>query len=261
MMKLHETQAAFQRFILNRDDAVVGAVAGDERLSAPDRLGIYAYAYVSRLIESLQQTYPAAAHVLGDDRFADTARAFIREHPSRVASIRYYGRAFADFLGEHATDPAGEMLADLARWEWTLTAAFDGPDADALAQSALADVPADRWPGLCLRMHGSLQRVALHTNAVEWWRFAVQDGAQPATACVTADTEWVVWRSGLATSFRSLPADEVRMLDAALRGRSFASLCDGLVEFAGNDSAALRAATLLKSWWTAGWVVGFDLQE
>lgn len=261
MMDLRETQAALQRFILNRDDAVVGAVTGDERLSALDRLGIYAYAYVSRLIESLQQTYPAVAHVLGDDRFADTARAFIQEHPSRVASIRYFGRTFADFLGERATDPAGAMLADLAHWEWALTAAFDGPDAEALALSALAEVPSDRWPGLCLRVHGALQRVSLQTNAVEWWRFAVQHGVPPESTCVTSHTEWVIWRSGLTTSFRSLPADEAWMLDAALRGRPFADLCGGLVQFAGNEASALRAATLLKSWWTAGWVVGFDFLE
>ncbi len=261
MIELRRTQAAVQRFVLTQDDAATGLVTGNERLSASDRLGIYAYAYVSRLVDSLQQNFPAVAHVLGDDRFAETARAFIRRHPSRVASIRYVGRTFADFLDERATDPAGTMLADLARWEWALTAAFDGPDAEPLGPSALADVPAARWPGLCLRVHGALQRVALHTNAVEWWRFAVQDGPQPAMACVTIDTEWVIWRSGLATSFRSLPADEAWMLDTALRGAPFADLCAGLVEFASDANAAPRAATLLKSWWTAGWVVGLDFVE
>jgi hypothetical protein len=199
--------------------------------------------------------------VLGDERFARTARAFIHEHPSRVPSIRYFGRGLAEFLDDRASEPADAMLADLARWEWALSAAFDGPDADALPVTALASLPAGRWPALCLRMPGSLQRVALQTNAVDWWRFAVQDAVQPAAAIVTAATQWVVWRSGLATSFRSLPADEAWMLDAALRGSPFADLCAGLAEFAGVTDAARRAAMLLKSWWTAGWVVGLDFVE
>jgi hypothetical protein len=260
-MNLRETQAALQRSILAQGDAITGLVAGDERLSAADRLGIYAYAYESRLIEALQQTYPALARALGDEQFGSTARAFIREHPSRVASIRYFGRGLAEFLHDRASEPADAMLADLVRWEWALSAAFDGPDADALPVTALSDVPADHWPGLCLRMPGSLQRVALQTNAIDWWRFAVQDAVQPAAAIVTAATQWVVWRSGLATSFRSLPADEAWMLDAALRGSPFADLCAGLVEFAGDADAAPRAAMLLKSWCAAGWVVGLDFVE
>lgn len=258
MMDLRQTQAALQRFILVHDDAIRSVVTGDERLSAGERLEIYAYAYESRLIESLQQTYPALAQVLGCERFADTARMFVHEQPSRVASIRYYGRGLADFLDARATDPAGAMLADLARWEWALSAAFDGPDTEALPDAALAEIPADRWPGLCLRMPGSLQRVTLQTNAVAWWRFAIQDAAQPAEAVMAPSTEWVIWRSGLATSFRSLPADEASMLAAALRGAPFADLCAGLVEFGGDENSPLRAATLLKSWWTAGWVVGLD---
>jgi hypothetical protein len=258
MTDLRQTQTALQRFILAQDDAIRSIVTGDERLSAGQRLGIYAYAYESRLIESLQQTYPALAQVMGDERFVDTARAFVHQHPSRVASIRYFGRGLAEFLDVRATEPAGAMLADLARWEWTLSAAFDGPDASALPDTALGGVPADRWPGVCLRMPGSLQRVSLQTNAVEWWRFAIQDAAQPAAPVMTARTEWVVWRTGLATSFRSLPIDEARMLDAALRGAPFGDLCAGLVEFGEDDNSALRAATLLKTWWAAGWVVGLD---
>ena len=134
-MNLRETQAALQGFILTQDDAPVDVVTGDDRLSGPDRLGIYAYAYLSRLVESLQQTYPAMARVLGDEQFARTARAYVRDNPSRVTSIRYYGHSFPDYLDNRATESVDAMLADLARWEWALAAAFDGPDSVALPLS------------------------------------------------------------------------------------------------------------------------------
>ena len=260
-MNLRETQAALQRFILTQDDAAVDVVTGDDRLSGPDRLGIYAYAYISRLVESLQQTYPALARVLGDEQFARTAQAYVRENPSRVTSIRYYGRTFPEYLDNRANESVDAMLADLARWEWALAAAFDGPDSVALPSSDLGRVAADRWPALCLRLSGSLQRVTLQTNAVDWWRFAAQDAPQPEAADDTAATEWAIWRSDLKTSFRSLAVDEAWMLDVALRGASFSELCAGLVQFAGDNDAPLRAATLLKSWSVAGWVTGLEFLE
>ncbi|HQR70738.1 MAG TPA: DNA-binding domain-containing protein [Burkholderiaceae bacterium] len=260
-MNLHDIQAAFQRHVLSQDGAIVLAVAGTERLSARERLGIYSYAYVARLVESLGQSYPALQQVLGETQFETTARAFVGSHPSNVTSVRYYGREFSAFLEERATDATGAMLADLARWEWTLAAAFDGPDATPLPVHAAASVAPEDWAALQVRLHGSLQRVALSTDAVDWWRAATQEAARPATPRSTPTVEWVVWRQGLTTSFRSLAPDEAWAVDAALRGHPFGELCEGLVDFVGDEAAALRGATLLKSWLSEGWVTGLDRAE
>lgn len=257
-MNLHDIQAAFQRHVLNQDDAIEQAVAGTERLSARERLGIYTYAYMARLVESLGQSYPALLQVLGEAQFESTARAFVQRYPSRVRSVRYYGREFGNFLAERATDATGAMLAELACWEWTLAAAFDGPDASSLPVHAVAAVAPEDWARLQVRLHGSLQRVALSTDAVEWWRAATQDAARPATPRSTPTVEWVVWRQGLTTSFRSLAPDEAWAVDATLRGRPFGELCEGLIDFVGDEAAALRGAILLKSWLTEGWVTGLD---
>jgi hypothetical protein len=256
-MDLRATQAALQARILTGDDAVAALIDDDERTSRNERLGIYAFAYSARLVESLQQTYPAVLHVLGADAFSQMAHAYIAGNPSRVASIRYYGRTFAGFLERELSEPGGLMLGDLARWEWALTCAFDGADADALPIDASAEVAPEQWPALRLQLPMSLQRTSHRTNATAWWRFAVQDAAQPDTITTTAMTEWVIWRTGLQTSFRSLPPDEAWMLDTALRGEPFADLCAGLANFTGEAAAAPRAASLLKSWWLGGWVTGF----
>jgi hypothetical protein len=257
-MNLHDIQAAFQRHVLDQDGAIEPAVTGTERLSALERLRIYSYAYVARLVESLGQTYPALMQVLGEAQFETTARAFVQRYPSNVTSVRYYGRKLADFLAERAADPTGAMLADLARWEWTLAAAFDGPDATPLPVHAVTEVAPEDWAQLRVRLHGSLQRVALSTDAVEWWRAATHGTDRPAAPRSMPVCEWAVWRRGLVTSFRSLAADEARAVDAALRGHPFGELCAGLTDFVGEDAAALRGAILLKSWLTEGWVTGLD---
>jgi hypothetical protein len=260
-MNLRETQQALQARILAGDDRIAAAVIDDDRMSATERLGIYEFAYVARLIESLQQTYPAVLHVLGADSFRSLARAYVTESPSRVASIRYYGRTFDDFLERSTPEPANAMLGDLARWEWALTCAFDGADVTDLPLSALADIAPERWPALRLQLAAPLQRVNQNTNAVAWWRFAVQDAPQPESIVTSSHSDWAIWRSGLQTSFRSLPADEAWMLDAALRGCAFGDLCAGLVPFNDEAGAAGRAASLFKTWWLDGLVTGIHFEN
>lgn len=257
-MNLRRTQAALQRHILGQDEGIGRVVEGDEKFPVRQRLGVYAYAYGSRLTEALQQNFPAVAKLLGDERFGETAHDYIREHPSQFASIRYFGHSFADFLCDRADGDATIMLADLARWEWALAAAFDGPDAQPLPAEALAGRPAQHWPALSFRLAAALQRVTLRSNAVDWWRFAVQDGARPAGAVGSSVSEWAVWRTGLTTSFRSLPLDEARMVDGALRGQCFADLCAHLAGSTDGAAGAMRAAALLKGWFSAGWIVGLD---
>ncbi len=259
-MNLREIQVALQGHILDQDDAIERSVAGDDRLSARDRLGIYSYAYTARLVESLEQTYPALARVLGKPRFHEVAQAFVKTRRSRLRSIRYYGRELADDLESGATDTMTPMLSDLARWEWALAAAFDGPDGAPLPVSAVASIAPVDWAGLRLRLHGSLQRVSLRTNAVDWWRSATQGGERPQEARVIPRMEWVVWRVDLTTSFRSLASDEAWAVDTALRGRPFGQLCASLAEYVGEDAAPIRAATFLKTWLTEGWITGLDVE-
>jgi hypothetical protein len=58
--------------------------------------------------------------------------------------------------------------------------------------------------------------------------------------------------------FRSLPADEVWAIDAALSGQPFASICEGLTHFHGGIEAPSRAALLLRFWLRDGWIAGLQ---
>jgi len=76
-------------------------IRGDERLSALQRLKIYADAYFYRLLDCLKEDFPATAAVTGE-AFAGLVRAYLDEHPPTEPSIFYAGRHLADFVGNHA---------------------------------------------------------------------------------------------------------------------------------------------------------------
>ena len=68
-------------------DAVVPGAALDSR----ERLGIYADAYASRLLDVLREDFPRVAALLGDHRFEHLAREYLARHPSEHPSVRHLG--------------------------------------------------------------------------------------------------------------------------------------------------------------------------
>jgi len=254
-MRLAELQAAFQGRLLHGSADIDPLVVGDERLAAAERLGIYEHAYVSRLAEALGETYAAVRYALGEARFAQLAALYVREHPSNQFSIRFYGAEFAAFVTRSRPQVRAAVLADLARWEWTLAATFDGPDVPPLAVESLSGLASEDWPDLRFEFTPTMSRVRTTTNAHSWWRAATDGAPRPTRWRMARPTEWLVWRQGLATRFRSLPPDETWALDAALNGHPFSSLCEGLVQFGDEAQAPLRAAMLLRGWVSEGLLV------
>jgi Putative DNA-binding domain len=92
--------------------AVRARIDGNERLGPEGRFAIYAGGYRSRLLESLQNEFPALRLLVGDTVFELFARSYIAANPPRHFSLYEYGARFADHL--EATRPAdGGPLAGL----------------------------------------------------------------------------------------------------------------------------------------------------
>jgi len=255
MSTLARLQREFQDYLLRGDTAVEARVAGTVRVPIATRLGIYAGAYRSRLAEALESNYPALAKLLGEADFAALAADYIAAHDSPFFSIRYYGDALARFLATCEDYAAAPVLAELAQWEWAMTAVFDAADAIPLAADDLARVPPPQWAQLRLRWHPSVQRLALWWNVPQLWQALSDDGERPTMTVAAAPVQWLLWRESLTTYFRSLPKTEVSMLDAARSGWPFGELCGLLCEELGEDEAPALAAALLRGWIGSGLIV------
>ncbi|NYT41247.1 putative DNA-binding domain-containing protein [Sphingomonas sp. R-74633] len=98
-------------------------VHGDNRLTAEDRVAIYASGYRQRLIECLESEYPLLSALAGPTAFALFAQGYIAAHPSRSYTLYEFGAGFADWL-EASRPPGGAqdvgaIPAALARIERT----------------------------------------------------------------------------------------------------------------------------------------------
>ncbi|MDE2138353.1 MAG: putative DNA-binding domain-containing protein [Gammaproteobacteria bacterium] len=255
MSELARLQGDFQEYLLRGTRALEAAVAGSERVPVATRLGIYAGGYGSRLVDALEASYPALAQLLGEEDFAALGAAYVRAHDSRFFTIRHYGGELEAFLGVYPETADVALLAELARWEWTLCAVFDAADAVPLAAAALARVAPGDWAGLRFTFHPSVRRLALSWNAPQLWQALTDGAARPQLRVVAEPVEWLLWRQDLTSYFRSLAAPEAAALDAARAGATFGELCERLAAVHGAERAPAEAAALLSGWVAAGLLV------
>jgi hypothetical protein len=249
--RLRALQADFQDYLLRGDPAVEARIGDGGRVPVATRLGIYAHAYRSRLADALGSNYPALARLLDAD-FQDLALAYVDAHDSPFFSIRWYGAQMPQFLAGHEHYAGAPVLAELARWEWAMTGVFDAADAAPLAREALSRIAPGQWAGLRFSWHPSVTRLALNWNVPQTWKALTEERAPPELEYSAQPEQWLLWRQGLTTYFRSLPDSEARALDAARGGASFAQLCELLAGELGEAAAPARAAALLGGWIAGG---------
>lgn len=119
MTGLAELQGWMQAAILAGESGARAHVKGDNRLTANDRLGIYAEGYRARLIECLTSEFSILAALAGPTAFDLFARGYIAARPSQSYTLYDLGAGFADYL--EASRPPGDgpqaIPAALARIE------------------------------------------------------------------------------------------------------------------------------------------------
>jgi hypothetical protein len=253
-MRLAQLQRHFQGNVLRAEQEMLGLVIGTEDIPATTRLAIYSEGYRLRLIDALASNMPRLQQLLGEQEFAALAQAYIDECPSTFRSIRWFGDRFAQSLARsHASQP---WLAELARWEWAVAAAFDAGDAPQLVEAALGELAPDDWPGLTLQFHPSVQCLQMHTNAPILFKALADELPAPAPVVLDAAQRWLVWRPELTTQFRSLDESEAASLDLMRSGGTFEAMCELLCDWHDATQVPALAAGTLKQWIADGLLTG-----
>lgn len=227
------------------------------------RLEVYRNAYVERLHEVLRNDYPVLLRLIGPERFAALAYAYIAVHRSVSPSIRWFGAGLPRFISAQPSWRDQSAAIAMAEFEWAIGLAFDAADADTVHVNDLSAVSATAWPALRFGLHPALHPVSLSHAVPDWWLAAQNLDAEaplPAApaALDAAARHWAVWRSETGVRFRRLDPDEAAMLHAAGQGEVFAGLCGVVAGQVGVGAAAQRAAGLLRLWIESGWITGFE---
>jgi hypothetical protein len=168
-LSLAELQAKFQRGVLTSDDEMLGLIRTPPNDTPRVMFGVYRNAYVLRLIEFLANDHEKLKAYLGDEQFAEMARAYVKAYPSDQPNARWYARHLPEFLAQHEAYSPHAELAELAALEKALNDSFDAPDSDVLTINDLARVDPNAFDKARFEFHPSAIRLQFKTNVTDVW--------------------------------------------------------------------------------------------
>jgi hypothetical protein len=152
-------------------------------------------------------------------------------------------------------------LAEIARFEWTLSEVFDAADALPVGTDALRTIDPESWEQLGFEFHPSLRLLDLSWNTVAVWQAMSRDEPPPQPEAAEAPIPWLLWRRELTNRFRSLDAAEKAILEAGVSGRTFGELCAVLRQWLPEEEIPLRAATLIGTWTDSGIITECNVRD
>jgi len=272
MPTLNETQRLLWALITAPEGAAAGLAALSSaeravaeslarpggRLSAIERVDIYADMYFYRIRDALKEDFAAVAAVLGETGFHNLITDYLLAHPPSHFSLRHAGRQVPAFLATHAAAEQWPYVSDLALLEWAVLDAFDAPDAPALDVAALRGVPEARWPYLRFIVSPSLRQLRLGWTVHEIW----QQGQSGAALGMPLREETLVrvWRQDLRVLHRRMEPVESGALTALAQGAPFADVCEEIALCAGASAGTERAFELVAEWLSDGLLAGFTFE-
>src|SRR5262245_26528792 len=87
-------------------------VRSDDRMTAVERLDVYANMYFFRLLDVLKADYPAVLAVTGEAGFHNLVTDYLLVHFPCHPSLRYAGSKLAEFLTDHCQTNDHPFLPD-----------------------------------------------------------------------------------------------------------------------------------------------------
>ncbi len=221
-------------------------IAGDDRLSAEERVDIYANMYFYRILEVLQEDFPAILAMLGGDRFHNLITGYLIEYPPAHFSLSQAGAHLADFVGSHPLRGEFPFLADLARMERALIDVFHAADAAPMDAQQMRAIAPQEWPALVLALHPANLILALQWKVAPILQAVERDEQLPEPE--RADLSMLVWRNRNHVYYRAIDAAERDQLAALSRGITFAEMCEMIAAAVDEGDPAIAINERLERW-------------
>ncbi|WP_164516502.1 DNA-binding domain-containing protein [Minwuia thermotolerans] len=177
MSGLAELQRRFAESVAGKPDPILDALVDDGRQA--DRFDVYRNNTFASLREVLANTFPAIVAIIGEDLFGRLSAAFVRHAPPRANHLLDYGAELPGFIALSEPLQRWPFLADVARLEWAVNAAYGAPEATPVDPSGLSGLAPVDLMALCLALHPSAALIASDWP-VHAIRMNPQSAADPA---------------------------------------------------------------------------------
>jgi hypothetical protein len=231
------------------------ALAENEIISTPnlqahERLELYHRQYWFRLLDSIDEDFPALKRLLGAEKFWRLIEAYLELVPSRSFTLRHLGSGLADFLKINPGLAGGHPVhaAELAKLEYALCDIFEASARPAVAAEKLAEAS--------LRLQPHLRLFAFHTPVDEIWRLGT-DAEISAELLTPPNGEMIfhvaIFRHQGRLKVERLAAKACSILRAISKTGSLAQALDS------SDATTEEVGAWFQSWTEFGWLCEREL--
>ncbi len=250
-------------------------ITPSSKLSAAERLAVYANAYYARLIECLGEVYPLTRKALEEEAFADLAVDYLQQHPSRSYTLHALGRHFPEYLENIRPERAApdgpdwaDFVRDLARFEWLIYEVFDGPGTEKMAPfpaQSLLDVPVARWSELRLETAPCLRLLRTEFPINDYFTAARHSTSEEAPPAPDPGVSHVaLTRRDYVVRRHSLSAVQYEILTRLQAGVDLGQALQEVLARETSDSADTSTEpvrTWFGHWMQEGFFTGYRLQN
>jgi hypothetical protein len=174
-------------------------------LTSVERVGVYQGMYLLRMVEALENDYPALAHFLGQDAFADLVTRYVAAHPSRSYTLNRLGSALPEFI--RTTRGIRKK-------------AFDADRSPAWPAGEIERLPQEAWPGAVFVPIAAFRLLAFSYPVNAYFQ-SVKDENHDHPDIGRKPTWVVVWRKNYEVWRLNLGKDAYEFLRALANGRPF----------------------------------------
>ena len=134
MVTLSEIQMRMRDAILAREETPFDDILGPTAY----RFEIHRRHFISSITAALEETFPAVVRLIDQRFFGHVVDSFIRSKPPLSPCLSEYGAELPEFLAESAAWANLPCIADVARLEWAIHAAYHAADSS-IGQDSIFD--------------------------------------------------------------------------------------------------------------------------
>ena len=169
-MNLAELQGAYRAYLLSGDPGNLAGTVVEDSFDATERLRIYRNNFLIGLGEALNSNFPVVRQMLGDEFFAQAARAFILRAPPDKPCLFEYGEGFPEFLADLPEMAKLPYVPEMASFEFARIASYHAPVEALLTDAAIARVPPEKLSDLPIRLARHVRLLPVRFPILDLWQ-------------------------------------------------------------------------------------------
>lgn len=204
------------------------------------RWDIYRSGYVARLVEAVENDYPATRRILGAGPFSSLVARYVRRCPPRSYDIGRAGDRLSAFLAGDPLTHDLPFLPDLARLEWRLAEAFTAADVEPLTWTSLQALDPESVGDATFRLRPGTSLVDTRWPLVDLLSVQGQADSEVAVTMDQCSRSVLVHRQGLEVRCRAVTAEDADFLDLAGHGLRLADLATTSASEAHTEALVAR---------------------